>query len=59
MEQKCAKKLPGTLPNSKPAGTIITSAKMHSSLNSGIYFCMDSLSLDTKDLVVRLSHLSA
>nr|GEU93634.1 cyclin-dependent kinase F-4-like isoform X1 [Tanacetum cinerariifolium] len=31
-----AKKLPGTLPNSKPAGTIITSAKMHSSLNSGV-----------------------
>lgn len=36
VEQKCAKKLPGTLPTSKPAGTLITSAKMHSSLNSGV-----------------------
>ncbi|KAI3703585.1 hypothetical protein L1987_73775 [Smallanthus sonchifolius] len=36
VEQKCAKKYPGSLPNSKPADNITSSAKVHASLSTGV-----------------------
>ncbi|KAJ0802280.1 putative protein-serine/threonine kinase CMGC-RCK family [Helianthus annuus] len=35
-DPKCAKKYPAFLPNSKPAGNINSSAKVHAPLNSGV-----------------------
>ncbi|KAI3828560.1 hypothetical protein L1987_02662 [Smallanthus sonchifolius] len=36
VEQKCAKKYPGSLPNSKPTDNITSSAKVHASLSMGV-----------------------
>ncbi|KAK9053398.1 hypothetical protein SSX86_030032 [Deinandra increscens subsp. villosa] len=33
VDQKCAKKYPGSLPNSKPAGNVTSFSKVHASLN--------------------------
>ncbi|XP_071737327.1 cyclin-dependent kinase F-4-like isoform X1 [Rutidosis leptorrhynchoides] len=36
VEPKCVKKYPGSLPNSKPASNVTSSAKVHTSLTSGV-----------------------
>ncbi|KAK9077785.1 hypothetical protein SSX86_006123 [Deinandra increscens subsp. villosa] len=36
VDQKCAKKYLGSLPNSKPTGNVTSSAKVHASLNPGV-----------------------